>query len=164
MISETVNACTRKCRYCPLLDTSGTIISTRTKCTYKCKQKMTCKSSNLIYCIQCTICHKQYVGQTLNTLQQRFQEHFEDVQKATVEKDIGRHFNLADHQGSKNMKIFILDFIYEHPRTKLAQDLWNIVQHDWIQRLRSQLPWGLNTMDKSPTLSQACRNWRGAQH
>ncbi len=162
--SETVNSCTRKCRYCPLLNKTGSITSTRTNWTYKCKMNITCKSSNLIYCIQCNICQKQYVGQTMNTIQQRFQCHFEDIQKNKTEKDIGRHYNSNGHSGTKDMSIYVLDFIYEHPRTRLALELRNVIEHHWIQRLRTQLPWGLNTMDKSPTLTTFCRHWQGATH
>ena len=55
---------TAKCRYCPLLNKSGTIISTFTKRSFSTKIRVNCKSSNLIYCITCKICQTQYVGQT----------------------------------------------------------------------------------------------------
>ena len=53
----------KTCNYCPLLDRSGQITSTTTGRTYTTRKHVSCKSHNLIYCITCTICKKQYVGQ-----------------------------------------------------------------------------------------------------
>ncbi len=63
------NACrTTTCRYCPLLDLSGRITSSYSQKTFVCKGNVTCKSNNLVYCITCKMCKKQYVGQTGGTL------------------------------------------------------------------------------------------------
>ena len=52
---------------------NGTIRSTFSDRDYQCKKNVSCKSSNLIYCITYRTCKEQYVGQTKNTLMQRFQ-------------------------------------------------------------------------------------------
>ena len=39
------------------------------------KEQMTCKSTNLIYMIECKRCNKQYIGETKRTLRERFTEH-----------------------------------------------------------------------------------------
>ena len=58
----------KKCQFCPKLNTSGRIKSEYTNREYQCKKDVTCKSNNLIYCITCKVCRKQYVGQTGDTL------------------------------------------------------------------------------------------------
>ena len=74
------NPCkTKDCRYFPKLNTSGRITCTATKRSYMAKFSVTCKSSNLIYCITCTKCKIQYVGQTKNRLMDRFQGHFYNI-------------------------------------------------------------------------------------
>ncbi len=67
------------CRYCPKLDHSGIVKSTSTKHTYIVPQRITCKFNNLIYLITCKVCQSQYVGQTMNSIQIRFQKHLNDI-------------------------------------------------------------------------------------
>ena len=53
------NICkTKKCRYCPLIDTSGTTTCTQSGEIFTSKKNISCKSSNLIYCITCKVCKK----------------------------------------------------------------------------------------------------------
>ena len=53
-----------RCRYCPLLNTTGRVTSTSTGRSYTCLKNITCKSDNLVYLISCKVCKSQYVGQT----------------------------------------------------------------------------------------------------
>ena len=55
-----------KCIHCPKLIKNGKIISTSTQQTYSIPRKISCNSTNVIYCIECTSCGLQYVGQTKN--------------------------------------------------------------------------------------------------
>ena len=78
------NFCNRRfCRYCPKLDKSGKIKSTATGLKYSSMTNISCRSSNLIYCITCKICHKQYVGQISLQLKKRFVHHFTQWIKMT---------------------------------------------------------------------------------
>ena len=138
------NTCNRiYCRYCPLLDKSGTI-------TNFCGEKFTtmknisCRSSNLIYCISCKVCKKQYVGQTLLRLKDRFIHHFSDVESDNQEKTISRHFNSTHHSGIKDMKIHVLEFIKKPPRSLQASNIRNRRETSWTHTLRSLAPFGLN--------------------
>ncbi len=75
-LCETTNKCIRKtCKYCTALDTTGRITSMYTKREYAAKKAVTCKSSNLIYCITCKVYQKQYVGQTYKRLMDQFGGH-----------------------------------------------------------------------------------------
>ena len=65
----------KACNYCPLLDRSGTITCHVTGKKFCTKINITCRSSNLVYCITCRKCDKQYVGQTKRTILERFQGH-----------------------------------------------------------------------------------------
>ncbi len=67
------------CRYCPKLDLSGLIKSTTTGRTFIVPSKITCKFNNLIYLITCKNCQSQYVGQTMNSIQMRFQKQLKDL-------------------------------------------------------------------------------------
>ncbi len=50
----------KKCKLCLLLQRTGRITSTETGWEYEAKKNVTWKSSNLIYCITCKRCRKQY--------------------------------------------------------------------------------------------------------
>ena len=73
---------TRNCRYCPYINTSGTLTSTTNRNIFQCMQKVTCQSSNSNYIITCKNCCVQYVGQTKNHHLTRFQGHIFDIMHA----------------------------------------------------------------------------------
>ena len=142
------NPCkTKNCRYCPKLNTSGRISCTATKRSYMAKFNVTCKSSNLIYCITCTKCKIQYVGQTKNRLMDRFQGHFYNIGHNRPMSEIGKHFNSAGHNGLDDVEIHIVDFIHAHPHGQKSKQLRDLIEFNWIQRMHCNAPTGLNLMD-----------------
>ena len=46
---------TRSCQYCPKIDHSRSISTYATKKRYVCKTNVTCKRTNLVYCISCIL-------------------------------------------------------------------------------------------------------------
>ena len=56
-------------------------------------------STNVIYCITCTLCKKLDIGETGRRLGDGFREHLRDVQKddKNSSKPGARHFNLPNH-------------------------------------------------------------------
>ena len=143
-----LNNCTStSCRYCPLLDSSGTIKSHSTATAYTSRKKVSCKCTNLIYCITCIQCGKQYVGQTKCRLMDRFQAHMRNVTVNKVDDTIGRHFNVPGHHKIADMKIHILDFIHAHPESRKGTYLRNTIEINWMHRLNTIEPRGLNIMD-----------------
>ena len=137
----------RKCRYCPLLNTEGQIVATVTGRKYRMKHNVMCKSNNLVYCITCRRCKKQYLGQTKNSLKQRFQGHFYQVVHDVEKTEVSRHFNRNGHRGLGNMEIHILDFIHLNITKKPTQEIRLGREFDWIHRLHCLIPKGLNSLD-----------------
>ena len=139
-----MNICsTKNCKYCKRIDTSGQIQYKDRPWT--CKKNVTCNSSNLIYCIECTKCNKRYVGQTKRKIKDRLREHMYSV-KTNKDTDVAYHFNTLNHSVD-DMKVYILDFIYSHPESKRANTLRLMIEYNWIQRLQSQSPNGMNILD-----------------
>ena len=56
------------------------------------------------------------------------------------------------------MEIHILDFIFSHPKADHSVTLRLQIEFNWIHRLRTMLPSGLNTKDKTPP-ERFCRKW-----
>ncbi|KAG9333552.1 hypothetical protein JZ751_011388 [Albula glossodonta] len=69
---------------------------TNTKKFYKIKQVLTCKTSSVIYIIECKKCKIQYVGRTKSFLKTRFSGHKNSIIKQEI-RPIPDHFNNDGH-------------------------------------------------------------------
>ena len=103
-----------------------------------------CRSSNVVYCITCTQCTKQYVGQTMLRIKDRFIYHFRDIEMTNKEKSVSKHYSLPDHRGTKDMKIHILEYIRKPPRSPQAIAIRLKREQHWTHLLRCLGPIGLN--------------------
>ena len=146
--TEPLHKCsTRTCRYCPRMDLTGSITSNSTHRSYLTKSYASCKSNNLIYCMTCKQCNKQYVGQTKNTIMKRFSKHFDNIRLKKADDPIGRHFSSPTHHGIDDVIIHALDFISAPPDTPPGQRLRDELERKWMHRLQTIAPLGLNTVD-----------------
>ena len=142
-----------QCTFCPKLDRSGKVTGTTYKREYIAKYNISCQSSNLIYCIHCTRCNTQYVGQTMRPLADRLTEHFRSIRQRSRLHSVSRHFNEHDHDGLGDVKVYVLDFIHKAPikipgkKGDLALGLRLKIEKNWIHRLRTVSPFGLNIKD-----------------
>jgi hypothetical protein len=135
------------CRYCPNLNKSGSIQSTVTGKVHTAMTNISCRSSNLIYCITCRRCKKQYVGQTSLRIKSRFVHHYYTVDKEDKSKPVGKHFSQLGHDGISDMEIHVLEFIKVPPKSEAARVIRNRVERRWIHLLRTPAPKGLNIDD-----------------
>ena len=144
----------RDCRYCPLLNKTGFIHCQFTGLNHSCMKKISCRSSNLVYAITCKRCGKQYVGQTLLRLKDRFISHFRDIETGDPEKSVSRHFSHSSHNGIKDMEISVLEFIKKPPRSQQAITIRHRVEKHWTHLLRCLAPIGLNSENPKEYRSQ----------
>ena len=154
----TRNPCQRpsKCRYCPILNKSGKIISHYNKKSFTSMTSVNCQSSNLIYVITCSTCGIQYVGQTKNRILTRFQGHFNDIthdRDTTVARHLNRCVNLNQTLSlSREFTITVMSFIKAPPERGKAMDA--SVDDNYAIRLE---PNGLNHEQVLfPTKSSVC--------
>ncbi|XP_036397443.1 nuclear GTPase SLIP-GC-like isoform X1 [Megalops cyprinoides] len=89
---------------------------TFTKKSYKITSFLTCKTSSLIYIIECNKCQVQYVGKTSSSLQTRFRSHKASIVKKQF-RTIPLHFNSAGHS-LDDLAIFPIEQVID--RKKLA--------------------------------------------
>ena len=99
----------------------------------------TCISTNVIYCITCTLCKKIYIGETGRRLADRFREHLRDVEKNNTDasKPVARYFNLPNHS-HHNMAICGLSL--HHGNTESRKNL----EQKLIFQLGTLSPHGIN--------------------
>uniref|UniRef100_A0A1X7SPB1 GIY-YIG domain-containing protein n=1 Tax=Amphimedon queenslandica TaxID=400682 RepID=A0A1X7SPB1_AMPQE len=124
-----------RCATCQHFNSSSYFQSTATKQQCRVKQSFSCSSTNIIYLITCSKCHKQYVGKTSKTLRERVFHHRSSI-KNNQARYICKHFNLPGHSLA-NFKIQVID------RKENATDLQNQEEH-WIKLLDTLHPKGLN--------------------
>jgi len=143
------NTCTKSdCAYCTSLNKSGRIYSKTLKTGFPAKHNVCCESHNIVYCLTCKICGLQYVGMTKRRFQDRLREHFRNIRKSNLQDPIGKHFNLPGHHNDpKNVESHILSFITKPGNTSAALTMRLKFELQWIFRLRTSLPHGLNSMD-----------------
>ena len=87
-----------RCKTCPFICNVEKLSGP--KRSIKITDHFTCTSTNVIYCITCTLCKKLYIGETAGRrLGDRFREHLREVEKddKNASKPVARHFNLPNH-------------------------------------------------------------------
>jgi hypothetical protein len=136
-----------KCKCCPKKSNQAGIKCTITKQTYKIPTlRLSCQSKNLVYALECSVCHKQYVGETKRTFKERIAEHLGDIKNMRLNKPLGKHFNLPGHKFG-TIKTYILELIKSDPEVTLTTTRRKAKEHFWIMRLRTPDPFGLNSMN-----------------
>ena len=132
-----------KCKICPLFVKKGKIKSKSTSRKYQCLKGICCKSSNLIYCIECQICGMQYVGQTKNQIRYRLYNHISTI-KNMSDTPVARHFNKHNEKIQPSLKVYILQLMRSGPDDDTSRLKWENI---WIARLHSVSPGGMNILD-----------------
>ena len=106
----------------------------------------TCQSNNLIYCLECNLCHIKYLGQTKNKIIDRYQGHIFDI-RHTDSTTVARHFHSHEDQMDPRMTVHILEYIKlpkDIPKSNSLRDKRKLV---WIHRLKTLIPNSLNILD-----------------
>ena len=140
---------TSSCRYCPLLNVSGSFTCKTTNEILQSKKYVNCQTLNCIYLITCSSCGIQYVGQTKNKILTRFNSHYFDIQHNS-DTTVARHFNKCPRNNPAKfdgLGISILSFIRSPPDTRKGQSERDTEEKRWIHRLFSVVPRGLNLLD-----------------
>ena len=75
-------------------------------------ENLNCKSSNIIYGIECDLCGLIYIGETMGQLNKRICGHRFEINHGGNQL-IYRHFNQTDHS-ILSMRVRIIEKIYHH--------------------------------------------------
>lgn len=96
---------------------------------------LTCASTHVIYIINCSSCNTVYVGQTSNSLRQRFSEHLRAIRCNNISAPLTSHF--TTHCNLQHLNVFAIDRSFSDA-TRLEKE------RKWIRLFRSLHPVGLN--------------------
>nr|XP_039263152.1 uncharacterized protein LOC120339139 [Styela clava] len=104
-------------------------------------ERISCKSKNVIYLINCKKCGMQYIGETGRSLKYRITEHLRSITKRKYDLVVGEHFNKLGHS--------ISDFSVSGIK-KLFRDQGyrQTVEAYYINKFGTLEPQGLNSREK----------------
>ena len=154
----------KRCVLCSShLQDTKTFTSVRTGHVYTIRDSVGCKSSNIIYLIDCNRCHDvQYVGETGNTASKRFHGHRSNigvvqssqtpaaargpirlVDPSGIKREtlVARHFQGKAHK-LEDMRVTVIELIR-------SSDIGVRKRRErfWRHKLRTNYPDGLNVWD-----------------
>ena len=81
------------CITCPYIIPGKVVKSHASNVRVEVNTAVTCNTPNVIYCISCNHCDKQYIGETKRPLKDRFAEHRGYVNREVVSKATGSVHN-----------------------------------------------------------------------
>ena len=100
---------------------------------FKTPKGTNCNTCGVIYLLQCKTCGKGYVGQTNRTVRERMQGHRRDAK--------GKNMPLYRHTKNHPLSQFVVTVLQRTVEDDLLK-----MEEEWIRKLGTRLPKGLNTL------------------
>ena len=137
---------------------TGSVTSTQTGRTYRVPDEGSCGCNNLIYLVTCKKCNLQYVGETKQTIKERFYDHFykvkhvadpQSVPPSLKDKEptpLGKHFGTRPHTVD-DIQIQIIEFIKRPPHLTDTTKFRRRRELHWMYQLKTVDPQGINSME-----------------
>ena len=134
-----------RCLCCQQLISTTTFKSNQTNKTLKIYHRVNCKSSFVIYLLECYICNIQYVGKSETPFNIRLNNHRKDVKNPNAIPAC-KHFNRHDHDFNNHGKIIIIEQLRNIRKTSTETLKERLKQRGnfWIMKLETLVPLGLN--------------------
>ena len=119
--------------------------SNQTNRVFKIFHNINCKSTFLIYLLECNICNIQYVGKSETTFNIRLNNHKKDVKDPNA-VPADKHFTLPGHDFNKNAKFTLIEKLTNTNKvaTETLKERLKNGENFWIIKLRTLTPNGLN--------------------
>ena len=153
-----IKKCSSKCQLNPFFIPRDRVHSSSTNRLYDCivppgkKKQLGPTTTNVIYCLTCDNCALQYVGQTVQTLTERFYLHIGGIngtKKQVSCRILTEHFTSGPCNGA-TWKVQIIEKLEGEGRTKANVPDKSITRQrvarelQWMLKLRTVYPYGLN--------------------
>ena len=130
---------TIRCKTCPILKTTNVICSKVTGERFNIKLHATCKTSNIVYLIECRRCGHQYVGESGQPLHMRMNGHRYDIShRKTKESPVAAHFTSTGHSES-DLSVCVIDRLWTDDVIRRKNR-----ESRWIRTLGTLWPSGMN--------------------
>ena len=137
-----------RCHACEKVQNSKMFKSTNTKRKYPIRQKISCRSSYMIYLIFCRNCKGNYVGKTKREFRLRHSGHKQEITNRTG--GLGQHFHQSNNRGCSysHLEATLIEKVKQGDDVKLAErELY------WQYQLRTFKENGGNAMNLKDDLN-----------
>ena len=125
------------CKTCPRINKSNQITN-REKVTFELRTTGNCQNQNVVYCLTCKCCNKNYIGETQRTMNLRMRDHESCIKTKKLEKNpVAEHFNQMK-KTAQDYTVTLLDT--EKDKNKRLR-----LEEAWIFCMNTLQPAGLNT-------------------
>ena len=130
---------------CKQVESTTVFTSHQTQQTYKILHNTNCRSTNVIYLLQCQKCKIQYIGKTENPFNIRLNNHRHGANYPTEDTiPAAKHFS-TNHVFIRDAKFTIIEQIKDSSKTK--EEKRSILlrrENFWIDKMKTLTPLGLN--------------------
>ena len=126
------------CQLCKIMSKKDTISNENTGVTIKIKKGGTCKSTGVIYAVNCKKCKSIYVGHSGDPMSNRYSKHKYDITKRPEQNELSSHCH-KNHDLEKDLEVYIID--YGIPKLEQREHL----EDKYICKLQTLHPQGLIT-------------------
>lgn len=92
-----------------------------TKDDFPILSEISCSDTHIIYSIHCRKCDKQYVGQTVRRICDRYSEHFNDILNRRTERTVPNHFVNSPGHSIKDMIFCAFEKMHESNKALLDE-------------------------------------------
>jgi len=136
---------------CKYLNSTETFTSNVTNKTYNIYHKTNCKSKNVIYLLECTLCSMQYVGKSEWPFNLRLNNYKYRIKSIAPDKllPVEQHFRSTNHDFAVHAKFTIIEQIEKNTLDNVTLIL-ETHEDNWILRLKTLHPNGLNNKLNHP--------------
>ena len=136
----------KRCLSCKQISTTNTFQSATTKKSYTIWHDVNCKSSFVIYLLECKICDLQYIGKSEWPFNIRLNNYRHRISSTHTDNLLPceKHFKLPNHNFATDAKFTIIEKIVKTSNTN-AKKILEKRENFWISKLVTLTPKGLNT-------------------
>ena len=130
---------------CKQILNTHTFTSYQTTQTFKIFHNTNCRSKYIIYLLQCTICHIQYVGKSETAFNIRLNNHRNNARNPKDDTiPACKHFHGNGHDFNKHAKFTIIEQIKDFTKTDEERHAILLRRENfWILKLKTLTPYGL---------------------
>ena len=137
-----------RCRTCPYIEECNSFSSTNNNHIFYpvlgSNNHLSCTTENVIYLISCQLCNNQYVGETMNSVRERFTRHRSSIKGGKSNQLVHGHFHDEYHDLS-NCKIIPIEKIEAPGLNQKQLTRYRLdKERQWIVTLQTCYPLGLN--------------------
>ncbi|XP_075450940.1 uncharacterized protein LOC142492137 [Ascaphus truei] len=133
-----------RCKACKMLHTDRKkFISNTTKECFTVKDCISCKSTHVVYLLQCP-CGYQYIGRTKRYLRIRILEHARNIKLGLEHHSVSRHFKNKHNCDSSLLKYIGIQIVNIGRRGGDRDKMLSKQESLWIYKMQTLSPLGLN--------------------